>query len=64
MLAPFVLPEGLVVPMIILPEDMHEIEHRAADIGEDVCDVLVISAVITICLVTAVALVRPESCLR
>lgn len=66
-LAPLVLPEGLVVAAVVLPVGFHVGEERGAAVGgQDGADVGVLSGFVAVLAVRAVAVVWPEknmSCL-
>ena len=62
MLAPLVLPEGFVSPAVIFPVGIHIAkEIGRAGGGEDSADVCIGAARIAIGIVSAVAMIRPQS---
>ena len=59
--APFVLPEGLVVAPVVFPVDGHVVEQVVAvEVLEDLGDIFILPAFVTILLVGSVAFVGPS----
>lgn len=63
MLVPLVLPERLVVALVVLPVLVHVGEKLGvARVLDDGSDVGVLARVVAVCLVGAIAVVRPSRC--
>ena len=62
MFSPFVLPEGLVGTVLVLPVDVHEVQDIVtAGCLEDLGDVRVLAGLIAVLVEGAIAVVRPVS---
>lgn len=60
-LAPFVLPEALVIALVVLPVGLHIAEGIGSLAGQDVGDVGVGTVIVALSGIGAVAVVRPET---
>lgn len=59
-LVPFVLPEGLVISVLILPVYLHEVEDIiAVGLLQDTGDIVVLARLVAVLGVRAIAVVRP-----
>lgn len=61
MLAPFVLPEGLIIALVVLPVGLHVAERVWGLAGEDVGDVGVGTVIIALSGIGAVTVIGPET---